>query len=141
MTDADREAFLRKTTTEGETEVNPHMPQFIVKAPWYLSQHENSLNHQKPQSETERLPITIHTQKGTSQSVYKYRKGACENCGSLTHKSRECCERPRKRGAKWTGKDFKPDEFIYEVPLTYEGKRDRWNGYVRKNSLILLGSF
>ena len=34
-----------------------------------------------------------------------------------------------KRGAKFTGKDFCPDEYIYEVPLDYEGKRDRWNGY------------
>jgi pre-mRNA-processing factor SLU7 len=113
-----------------DDEYTPHMPQYIVKPPWYLNQTENSLEHQKVQSNTRKLPITIFTEKGISQgAVYKFRKGACENCGSMTHKLKECCERPRRVGAKHSGKDFKPDEYIYEVPLDYEGKRDRWNGY------------
>lgn len=33
----------------------------------------------------------------------KYRKGACSNCGAMTHKSKDCMERPRKKGAKYTG--------------------------------------
>jgi len=112
-------------------EINPHMPQYIVKAPWYLNQTEVSLKHQKAQVEVNKLPINLHTMKGLMKDniSYKYRKGACENCGAISHKTRECCERPRKRGSKWTGKDFSHDEFINEVPLDYEGKRDRWNGY------------
>jgi pre-mRNA-processing factor SLU7 len=112
-------------------ELNQNMPGFIAKAPWYVNQQLGNLKHQDRQSNDNRLPITIHTQKGitSNMGVYKYRKGACENCGSMTHKLKECCERPRKRGAKFTGKNFQPDEFIYEVPLDYEGKRDRWNGY------------
>lgn len=38
-------------------------------------------------------------------------------------------ERPRKLGAKWTNSDIKPDEFVQEIDLDYDGKRDRWNGY------------
>ena len=112
-------------------EINPHMPQYIVKAPWYLNQTEVSLKHQKAQVEVNKLPINLHTMKGLMKDniSYRYRKGACENCGAVSHKTRECCERPRKRGSKWTGKDFCQDEFIHEVPLDYEGKRDRWNGY------------
>jgi pre-mRNA-processing factor SLU7 len=133
---------MSKEKREEDERINPHMPQYIVKPPWYFnpdsnddnntqSTTNNKLNHQRSQNEPTRLPITTHTQKGitSDRQVYKFRKGACENCGSMTHKLKECCERPRKRGARFTGKDFKPDEYIYEVPLDYEGKRDRWNGY------------
>jgi len=64
-----------------------------------------------------------------NQVVTKYRKGACENCGATTHTMKFCVERPRKLGAKYSGRDFKQDEIIEEVALDYEGKRDRWNGY------------
>ena len=113
------------------TQINPHMPQFIIKAPWYLNQTEPSLNHHKVREVVTKIPINEHTLKGImpDKNVYKFRKGACSNCGAETHKTRECCERPRKIGAKFTGKDFRPDEYIYEVPLDYEGKRDRWAGY------------
>mmetsp|Transcript_34254 Transcript_34254/g.30979 ORF Transcript_34254/g.30979 Transcript_34254/m.30979 type:complete len:92 (+) Transcript_34254:167-442(+) len=48
----------------------------------------------------------------------------------MTHKTKDCVERPRKKGAKVTGKDIKPDEYIRDINLTFEAKRDRWNGYV-----------
>ena len=41
-------------------------------------------------------------------------------------------ERPRKRGAKWTGKDIQPDEVLESLEhleYNYDAKRDRWNGY------------
>ena len=59
----------------------------------------------------------------------KYRKGACENCGAMTHQKRDCLERPRKKGAKFTNKDIQADEIIQDVPAGYDAKRDRWNGY------------
>jgi len=59
----------------------------------------------------------------------KYRKGACENCGAITHKKQECLERPRRRGAKFTNKDIAPDEIVQDVATGYDAKRDRWNGY------------
>lgn len=40
-----------------------------------------------------------------------------------------CIERPRKVGAKWSGKNFGKDEEIQEVVMGYAAKRDRWNGY------------
>lgn len=47
----------------------------------------------------------------------------------MTHKTKDCCERPRKRGAKQTGEDIKADEIIVDLDLDYDGKRDRYNGY------------
>ena len=59
----------------------------------------------------------------------KFRKGACENCGAMTHKKKDCVERPRKKGAKYTGKDIKADELLQTFNGDYDAKRDRWNGY------------
>ena len=47
----------------------------------------------------------------------------------MTHKTKECLNRPRKLGARWTGKDIQADEVIQEVELGWDAKRDRWNGY------------
>lgn len=47
----------------------------------------------------------------------------------MTHTAKTCIERPRKIGAKYTGKNIGQDEVISHVKLNYEGKRDRWNGY------------
>lgn len=65
----------------------------------------------------------------TGPAAKGYRKGACENCGAITHKKKDCLERPRKKGAKFTKKDIAPDEFIQEIASGYDAKRDRWNGY------------
>lgn len=59
----------------------------------------------------------------------KYRKGACENCGAMSHKTKDCMERPRRKGAKLTNMNIAPDEKIQHLELSYEGKRDRYNGY------------
>jgi pre-mRNA-processing factor SLU7 len=42
---------------------------------------------------------------------------------------KECLSRPRKKGARWTGKDIQADEVVQTVELGYDAKRDRWNGY------------
>jgi pre-mRNA-processing factor SLU7 len=48
----------------------------------------------------------------------------------MTHKTKECLERPRKLGAKFTGQNIRPDEFIMQNDdVDFDGKRDRWNGY------------
>ena len=51
----------------------------------------------------------------------------------MTHNAKTCIERPRKIGAKYTGKSIGRDEIITQVDLSYEGKRDRWNGYNPNN--------
>jgi pre-mRNA-processing factor SLU7 len=53
----------------------------------------------------------------------KYRKGACANCGAMTHPASECLERPRKLGAKWSGKDIQADEIVRNFDMSFEAKR------------------
>lgn len=110
--------------------VNPHVPDYIAKAPWWAEiDGEAPLNHHRKE-EKEKAPIDQWYDRGvTGPAATKYRKGACENCGAMTHKKRDCVERPRKRGAKFTNKDIAPDENVQEISADYDAKRDRWNGY------------
>ncbi|KAK9354729.1 Pre-mRNA splicing Prp18-interacting factor-domain-containing protein [Lipomyces doorenjongii] len=113
-------------------EINPYIPQFISKAPWYVDNSgEVSLRHQR-KDKTENLTAeTAWYKRGIKAGVAatKYRKGACENCGAMTHKVKDCMERPRKVGAKFSGKDIQADDLIQDVKMTWDSKRDRWNGY------------
>jgi pre-mRNA-processing factor SLU7 len=47
----------------------------------------------------------------------------------MTHKAKDCVERPRAKGARLTGADIAADEAVQAVALDYEGKHDRYNGY------------
>ena len=119
---------------EDGKDINPHIPQYISDAPWYLDPKGPTLKHQKQQEEKIRKfdPLTEWYKRGIepSKTATRYRKGACENCGAITHKKRDCLERPRKVGAKFTGANFAPDEHLQpNLKFDYDGKRDRWNGY------------
>ncbi|XP_077293914.1 pre-mRNA-splicing factor Slu7 [Arctopsyche grandis] len=115
-------------------DINPHIPQYISSAPWYYGTNGPTLKHQRPQEEHEKhfSHLDEYYRKGvdTSSVANKFRKGACENCGALTHKKKDCLERPRKIGAKYTNIKIAADEFIQpKLTLGFDGKRDRWNGY------------
>jgi len=115
-------------------DINPHIPQYISDAPWYLDPKGPTLNHQRQQEEKIKVysGITEWYKRGVDKSkvATRYRKGACENCGAVTHKKKDCLERPRKIGAKFSGANFAPDEFEQpNLDPTFDGKRDRWNGY------------
>ena len=55
-----------------------------------------SLKHQRPQEEKQKVfdPLTSWYKRGEVQgpTVRKYRKGACDNCGSMSHKKKDCME-------------------------------------------------
>uniref|UniRef100_A0A672MS92 Pre-mRNA-splicing factor SLU7 n=1 Tax=Sinocyclocheilus grahami TaxID=75366 RepID=A0A672MS92_SINGR len=116
-------------------DINPHIPQYISSVPWYIDPSKRpTLKHQRPQTETEKqfTPIGDWYKRGVQEKTVstKYRKGACENCGAMTHKKKDCMERPRKVGAKFSGTGLAPDEHQQiQLSMDYDGKRDRWNGY------------
>eukprot|EP00884_Botryococcus_braunii_P010448 jgi/Botrbrau1/19404/Bobra.0338s0031.1 len=112
-------------------EINPHIPQYMSSAPWYLNNDQPSLKHQKDWRQQQQDQIGKHYDRGRKVfQAKKYRAGACPNCGALTHKLKDCLERPRNKGAKWTNKEIAADELIETVQLSsYDARRDRWNGY------------
>ncbi|KAL4783049.1 Pre-mRNA-splicing factor slu7 [Aspergillus varians] len=122
----------RKPADVAAKERNEYIPAFISKKPFYVdddSAENDYLEHQRLQKSTTDQSKWYERGKRAGPAATKYRKGACENCGAMTHKTKECLSRPRKQGAKWTGKDIQADEVIQNVDLGWDAKRDRWNGY------------
>lgn len=125
--------------------INPHIPQFISKAPWYLdSGAKSSLKHQRLNEKnaggTELKDAWYKRGERTGPAATKYRKGACENCGASSHKTKDCLERPRKVGAKWNGRDIQADEVVQSIESSWDSKRDRANGYDFDEHAALLKS-
>lgn len=116
-------------------DINPHIPQYISAVPWYYTANGPTLKHQRPQDEESQKNLARvgeWFQRGvnTDSIATRYRKGACENCGAMTHKRKDCMERPRRIGARFSGAEIAPDEFVQpNLKLDFDGKRDRWNGY------------
>lgn len=124
---------LPKVGPDGN-EINPFIPRFISATPWYVEQSDDYLHHQRSTKEEfepewyDRGKKTNDT-NSVSKKPAKFRKGACKNCGAMTHTHKDCMERPRKVGAKYTGIDIRPDDDVKSIRTTWESKRDRWNGY------------
>ncbi|EOD41716.1 hypothetical protein EMIHUDRAFT_414359, partial [Emiliania huxleyi CCMP1516] len=110
-------------------EINPHIPQFMAQAPWYLNAEGPGLKHQKNLKQKGQVASATdfkpRGQKAGPAATY-FRKGACTNCGAMTHSTKDCVERPRKKGARYSGKDIKPDEVTVDMAYDYAGKRDHW---------------
>ena len=81
---------------ESGKDINPHIPQYISEAPWYLDPDGPTLRHQRQQEEKIKTYSGIDEwyKKGvnTASIATKFRKGACENCGAMTHKKKDCLE-------------------------------------------------
>ncbi|KAM0748511.1 hypothetical protein T439DRAFT_327772 [Meredithblackwellia eburnea MCA 4105] len=125
--------------------INPHIPEFMSTAPWYLRKADEpaapGLKFQKTKqynNDPEKLKERFDRGAVAGPAATKFRKGACANCGAMTHKQKDCLERPRKKGAKYTGKNIAADEVIHDDRAglngleghgDYDAKRDRWDGY------------
>ncbi|BGP00019.1 mRNA splicing protein [Rhodotorula toruloides] len=127
--------------------INPHIPAFMANAPWYLKGETStdgpSLKHHKlglPEYNKDPGKLASRFERGAKAgpAAKKYRAGACTNCGAMTHSAKDCLERPRKVGAKYTNKNIAADEVIHDSAAhlnglqgqgDYDAKRDRWDGY------------
>ncbi|RTG89029.1 pre-mRNA-processing factor SLU7 [Schistosoma bovis] len=111
LEEARKLAVMPAMKDEEGRDINPHIPQYIMQAPWYYGALHPTLRHQRIQDEKKRED-TSGKMKGSNalnvwykrglpqikQKVTFYRDGACENCGSMSHKRKDCLERPRKVG-------------------------------------------
>ncbi|GAA5837824.1 hypothetical protein JCM11251_004670 [Rhodosporidiobolus azoricus] len=123
--------------------INPHIPQFMANAPWYMSDGHSgpTLKHHKaPKYNNDPSKLQERFTRGVKAgpAATKFRPGACTNCGAMTHTKKDCLERPRKVGAKFNSKNIAADEVIHddsrylnglEGQGDYDVKRDRWDGY------------
>eukprot|EP01083_Nonionella_stella_P098402 276681_1 len=130
--------------------INPHIPQYMAEAPWYLSNGRPGLRHQRLTKDTSKIAKVGHIVKkgykldedGHVIRNKRWTKGACENCGASSHKTKECVYRPRKLKAKYVPTNLAPEEHIQSVEddkvYTYDGKRDRWNNYNIANHQLII---
>eukprot|EP01029_Cantina_marsupialis_P002181 TRINITY_DN1198_c0_g1_i9.p1 TRINITY_DN1198_c0_g1~~TRINITY_DN1198_c0_g1_i9.p1 ORF type:complete len:271 (-),score=84.07 TRINITY_DN1198_c0_g1_i9:1011-1823(-) len=118
---------------EEEEIVNPHIPEFMAKAPWYAqaSEEGKGLDHQRRNVENNFDDFNAHYAKGVKTfQAKRFRRGACKNCGAMSHKTRDCCERPRKVKASISRRNIAADELVHEeLKLTWDGKRDQYKGW------------
>jgi pre-mRNA-processing factor SLU7 len=135
LEDARKAGTAPAAVDEDGKDINPHIPQYLSSAPWYYNTTGPTLKHQRLQSDGKRKELSKISQcfqRGVDLDSIstKFLKGACENCGAMTHKKKDCIERPRKVGAKFSGAQIAPDEFVQpKLKIDFDGKRDRWNGY------------
>lgn len=129
MEEARKAGLAPAEVDEDGKEINPHIPQYMSSAPWYLNAERPSLKHQRKWKSDPNYTKAWYDRGAKTYQAEKFREGACQNCGAMTHDAKLCFERPRKVGAKWTSKNIAPDEKIESFELDYDGKRDRWNGY------------
>lgn len=121
--------------------INPHIPQFISNTPWYIQndntsglKHQRAQQHKQLQFSGSDLNLSYNRGQDTvvenKNNNNKYVKGACINCGSMTHNSKSCLERPRAKNAKQLGKTLnKYNDTQLNLNLNYDQKHDRWAGY------------
>lgn len=131
--EARKAGTLPPQTDEEGRDINPHIPDYVKSAPWYLETTQPTLSHQTNASFGNSKRVASFGEfapRGSAgAAATKYRKGACANCGSMTHDAKSCVERPRKLGAKFTGRNIKADEHTGEIATDYAGKHDPYARY------------
>ena len=65
---------------EDGKEINPHIPQYMTNAPWYLNNDRPTLKHQKDWREKLEDTKQWYDRGAKTFQATKWRKGACQKC-------------------------------------------------------------
>jgi len=126
-------------------EDNIYIPSFISKQPFYVSgldgDQGDSLKHQRSHISNDDPRTSLLTKGRRGPARTKWVKGACENCGAMGHKKKDCLERPRKIGAKFSGRDIQADRVAQEARAGYEAKRDIYQTYDPKQYMEVVEEY
>lgn len=133
----DVEASAAANTT---VEISPNVPQALAQAPWFYQIDGPTLSHQRllPSASTATTVLQDAVDKVVvTGKASGYSAGACQNCGSRTHRTKECFKAKKKVGAKFSGKVTGVDMELVAKPkdVSYAQKRDRFMGEVGVNLL------
>ncbi|CAI7721531.1 hypothetical protein PVIIG_04760 [Plasmodium vivax India VII] len=132
LNEARKAGKIEALKDEEGNDINPHMPQYIIKAPWYLNQTKPGLKHQRYRG-TEKVKIEEERNKKVYVKNLKHISDFCKNCGSATHKEKDCLERTRKKKLNFANRQNEEDFVCLTQDLGYDGNRDRWVGYDPEN--------
>ena len=118
-------APLERDVVTGQS-ISPHIPTTLAKAPWWYGASGPTLEHQRQVDKQD--DRQLHTSADAAVVTGKsstYHAGACENCGSRTHRTPSCLQPKKKVGAVHTRIVVGHDVATSLAPLSFEEKRNR----------------